>query len=47
MKPIFCIDVTENKDNEAINGEEFVTGRVSKERSDKMEDALDRALETE
>ena len=47
MKPVFCIDVTENKDNETINGGEFVIKTVSKERSEKMEDALERAMDTE
>ena len=41
MKPIFCINVTDDKDHEVVNGEEFIIQRVPKE----MINALDTAQE--
>ena len=32
MKPLFCIDVTLDKNNEIVNGSEFITRTASKEK---------------
>ena len=37
MKPLFAIDITENKKNEVINGEEFITARITDECADNLE----------
>lgn len=42
MKPIFCIDVTHNKNNQTVNGNEFVTAKVSNLQADMLEKAVDR-----
>lgn len=41
MKPFFCIDVTENKENETINGLEFITQTSSKESLDDLNEKQD------
>jgi hypothetical protein len=49
MKPIFATDLTSNKKNEKINGDEFLVGRVSSEAVESYEDAtgeLEDALES-
>lgn len=33
VKPVFCIDITSNKKNETLNGDEFITASVSSEMS--------------
>ncbi len=37
MKPIFAIDITTDKKNEVVNGEEFITRRVSEQTMNKYE----------
>lgn len=41
MKPIFCIDVTKNRNNSIVNGDEFVTAKVSSLRADMLGKAVD------
>ncbi len=41
MKPFFCINITENKENETINGLEFVTQTSSKESLDDLNEKQD------
>ena len=38
MKPFFCIDVTANKHNEAINGTEFITRTASEQKVQEYEE---------
>ena len=38
MKPIFAIDITTNKKNDKINGEEFVTRSISAEVQENFEE---------
>lgn len=40
MKPIFCIDITQDKDNETSNGEEFLRKSISKEDAQRFEDSV-------
>jgi len=47
MKPIFCIDITTDKDNEAVNGTQFITATASLEKSEELEEkqkALDETV---
>ena len=37
MKPIFCIDVTFDKNNEIVNGSEFITRAASKQKIEEYE----------
>ena len=37
MKPLFCIDVTLDKNNETVNGSEFITRTTSKQRIEEFE----------
>ena len=37
MKPIFCIDVTLDKNNEIVNGSEFITRTASKQKIEEYE----------
>lgn len=37
MKPIFGIDITENKHNETVNGSEFIVKTVSQQRSEDLD----------
>lgn len=37
MKPIFCIDIAQNKKNDSFNGNEFITATVSKKNSEALE----------
>ena len=41
MKPFLGIDITKNKNNETLNGQEFVAARVSAIRSDLLSRAVD------
>lgn len=48
MKPLFCIDVTENKKNEEINGRELITAtapQVHAERLENKQEELEQTLE--
>lgn len=47
MKPIFCINVSQNKNNQTINGNEFVTAKVSSIRADMLENAIDQVTTQE
>lgn len=38
MKPIFCTDVTVNKNNTEINGKEFITRSIPEEKREKMDE---------
>ena len=38
MKPLFAIDVTEDKKNEVVNGSEFITKNASVQNTDALED---------
>ena len=38
MKPIFCIDVSVDKNNEVMNGEEFITKTVTDESAQSLEE---------
>ena len=40
MKPIFCIDVTLDKDNECSNGDEFLRKSISKEDAQRFTDSF-------
>ena len=40
MKPIFCIDITQDKENETSNGEEFLRKSISKEDAQRFEDSF-------
>ena len=47
MKPIFCTDITVNKNNTEVNGKEFITATVPEERRAQMDaraDELQRAI---
>ena len=46
MKPIFCIDVTSDKKNEALNGAEFITRTTSKQKLEKYETSQESLEET-
>ena len=46
MKPIFAIDITDNKRNETVNGKEFVTKSVSKESFEELEKNQEELEET-
>ena len=41
MKPIFCIDITNDKNNESVNGAEFITRSATKQKVDDFEDKVD------
>ena len=45
MKPFFGIDITEDKDNETINGDEFVVAKTADEEAQALEEAVDEANE--
>ena len=48
MKPIFCIDVTLDKNNETVNGSEFISRTASKQKIEECENKqedLEQALE--
>ena len=47
MKPIFCIDITKNKNNQVLNGDELVTAKVSAIRADQLGKAVDRVGDQE
>ena len=36
MKPLFAIDITNDKKNEAVNGEEFITKTASENIADSL-----------
>ena len=38
MKPLFAIDITNDKKNEAVNGEEFITKTASENIADSLEE---------
>lgn len=42
MKPVFAIDITTDKKNETVNGEEFITRRVSKQTMSLFEQKTER-----
>ena len=47
MKPIFGLDITDSKDNDVFNGEEFITKTVSKEKYDEytmLQERLDNTV---
>lgn len=46
MKPLFAIDITENKNNDVINGKEFVTKTVSADRKKNFENEREAFDET-
>lgn len=46
MKPIFCIDLTDNEDNEVINGAEFITRTAPKENIEAFERGHEALLQT-
>lgn len=41
MKPIFCTDITVNKNNTEINGTEFITRSISEEKRAEMDERAD------
>lgn len=41
MKPLFAIDITNDKKNEAVNGEEFITKTASENIADSLEENQD------
>ena len=48
MKPIFAIDITEDKKNDKVNGERFITGRISfdtKSRFEQKSENLEQTVE--
>ena len=48
MKPIFCIDVTNNKKNEELNGREFISRTISAQKLENYEEkqeTLEEAVE--
>lgn len=48
MKPLFCIDVTLDKNNEIVNGSEFITRTASKQKIEEYEnkqEALEQTVE--
>ena len=47
MKPIFCIDITKNKNNQTLNGDELVTAKVSRLQAEQLEKAVDRVIDQE
>lgn len=49
MKPVFGIDITENKNNEALNGSEFITNTISKQKATELvskQEHLNQTLES-
>ena len=46
MNPLFCIDITENKDNEAVNGSEYIVATVSKAKQEKFDSATEELEDT-
>ena len=46
MKPIFCIDVTLDKDNECRNGDEFLRKSISKEDAQRFTDSFASVTDT-
>lgn len=46
MKPFLCIDIGEDKDNETVNGEEFISARPSEMMRSSLEGAAAAAVET-
>lgn len=46
MKPIFCIDVTLDKDNECSNGDEFLRKSISKEDAQRFTDSFASVTDT-
>lgn len=47
MKPIFCVDLTENKKNEQFNGNEFLVQKTSPALTQALESSMDKAVNTE
>lgn len=45
-KPIFCVDITTDKENEVINGSEFITHTASKQRLEEYESKQEALEET-
>ncbi|MBP3307933.1 MAG: hypothetical protein J6L90_00670 [Clostridia bacterium] len=46
MKPLFCIDVTLDKNNEIVNGSEFITRTASKEKIEEYENKQEELEQT-
>ena len=46
MKPIFGIDITENKRNEVVNGKEFIVNTVSEQRAEALDTNREELSET-
>ena len=46
IKPIFCIDITSDKNNETQNGIEFITRTASKEKIDQYEEKQEQLEQT-
>ena len=46
FKPIFGIDVTENKNNETVNGSEFIVRKLSEQKINEYDDKHNDVLET-
>ena len=46
MKPLFAIDITNDKKNEAVNGEEFITKTASENIADSLEENQDELQDT-
>ena len=47
MKPFLCTDITLDKHNEAVNGEEFIAARPSEMMSSTLSSAAEKAFETQ
>lgn len=45
IKPLFGTDVTENKDNEQINGDEFIVAKTSEAYTEALDDASEKAYD--
>lgn len=46
MKPIFGIDITSDKNNEIVNGNEFITKNISKQKAEELESKQQNLIQT-
>lgn len=46
MKPIFCVDITSDKSNETVNGAEFITRSVTKQKLENYETKVENLEQT-